>query len=135
MLRLKSIVRCARSLLPTVNIAPAKPSAKPWAQGQMPVSPAGFGVTPFATGLDHPRWIATLLNRDVLVAESNAPAKHDENSGIKGMVIKKVQKRAGAAVPSTDRIILLRDTNGDGIAETRTVFIDKLLFTLWHGAH
>lgn len=65
-------------------------------------------------------------NGDVLVAESNAPSQHDETSGIKGFVMKKVMKRAGAAVPSPDRIILLRNTNGDGIADTRTVFIDKL---------
>ena len=111
-----------RSLLPTVNIAPAKP----WPQGEKPIAAAGFDVTAFGTGLSHPRWLATLPNGDVLVAESNAPAQHDETSGIKGFVMKKVQKRAGAAVPSPDRIVLLRDADGDGIAETRTVFIDKL---------
>lgn len=111
-----------KSMLPTVNIAPAKP----WQQGQMPIAAAGFNVTPYATGLDHPRWLATLPNGDVLVAESNAPAQHDTNAGIKGLVMKKVMKRAGAAVPSPDRIVLLRDSDGDGIAETRTVFIDKL---------
>ncbi len=111
-----------KSLMPTVNIAPAKP----WTQGQKPTPAAGFAVTAFATGLDHPRWITTLPNGDVLVAESNAPAQHDENAGVKGFVMKKVQKRAGASVPSPDRIVLLRDTNGDGVADTRTVFIDKL---------
>jgi glucose/arabinose dehydrogenase len=111
-----------KTLMPTVNIAPAKS----WAQGQQPSSPAGFDVKAFATGLDHPRWLATLPNGDVLVAESNAPAQHDENSGIKGFVMKKVMKRAGASVPSADRIVLLRDSDGDGVAETRTVFIDKL---------
>jgi len=111
-----------KSLMPTVNIAPAKP----WAQGQKPIAPAGFDVTAFGTGLIHPRWIATLPNGDVLVAESNAPAQHDENAGLKGFVMKKVQKRAGAAVESPDRIMLLRDADGDGVAETRTVFIDKL---------
>ncbi|MDR5747581.1 sorbosone dehydrogenase family protein [Caballeronia sp. LZ029] len=111
-----------KSLMPTVNIAPARP----WAQGQKPIAPAGFDVTAFGTGLIHPRWIATLPNGDVLVAESNAPAQHDENAGLKGFVMKKVQKRAGAAVESPDRIMLLRDADGDGVAETRTVFIDKL---------
>jgi glucose/arabinose dehydrogenase len=111
-----------RALIPTVNIAPAKP----WTQGQKPKAAAGFEVTAFATGLDHPRWLATLPNGDVLVAESNAPAQHDENSGIKGFVMKKVMKRAGAAVASPDRIILLRDNDHDGVAETRTVLIDKL---------
>lgn len=111
-----------KGLMPTVNIAPAKP----WQAGEQPDAAQGFQVTPFATKLDHPRWIATLPNGDVLVAESNAPAQHDENAGIKGFVMKKVQKRAGAGVASPDRIVLLRDTNGDGIADTRTVFIDKL---------
>ncbi|QSN63678.1 sorbosone dehydrogenase family protein (plasmid) [Caballeronia sp. M1242] len=111
-----------RALLPTVNIAPAKQ----WAEGQKPISPAGFDVTAFASGLDHPRWIITLPNGDVLVAESNAPAEHDTNSGIKGAVMKKVMKRAGAGMASPDRIVLLRDADGDGVAETRTVFIDHL---------
>lgn len=111
-----------KSLMPTVNIAPAKA----WAEGQKPIPHEGFGVTAFASGLEHPRWLATLPNGDVLVAESNAPAQHDENAGIKGFVMKKVMKRAGAGVPSPDRIVLLRDADGDGIAETRTVFIDKL---------
>ncbi|WP_086961014.1 sorbosone dehydrogenase family protein [Caballeronia turbans] len=111
-----------KSMMPTVNIAPARP----WAQGQKPIPAAGFDVTAFAAGLDHPRWVATLPNGDVLVAESNAPAQHDEHAGIKGFVMKKVQKRAGAGVESPDRIMLLRDADGDGVAETRTVFIDKL---------
>ncbi|BBP98750.1 sorbosone dehydrogenase [Burkholderia sp. SFA1] len=111
-----------KSLMPTVNIAPAKP----WPQGQKPTAAEGFSVNAFGTALDHPRWLATLPNGDVLVAESNAPAKHDENAGIKGFVMKKMQKRAGAAVPSADRIVLLRDADGDGVAETRSVFIDKL---------
>ncbi|BAN25628.1 PQQ-dependent sugar dehydrogenase [Caballeronia insecticola] len=111
-----------KSLMPTVNIA----RAKPWKQGEQPESPAGFNVTAFASGLEHPRWLATLPNGDVLVAESNAPEPHDENAGIKGFVMKKMQKRAGAGVPSPDRIVLLRDADGDGIAETRSVFIDAL---------
>lgn len=111
-----------KSLLPTVNIAPAAPRP----DGTKPTAPAGFDVTAFATGLDHPRWLATLPNGDVLVAESNAPAQHDANAGVKGWVMKKVMKRAGAGVPSPDRIMLLRDADGDGIAETKTVFIDKL---------
>jgi glucose/arabinose dehydrogenase len=111
-----------RALMPTVNIAPAKP----WTQGAKPVSPSGFSVNAYATGLDHPRWLATLPNGDLLVAESNTPAQHDANAGLKGIVVKKLMKRAGAAVPSADRITLLRDANGDGVAETRTVFIDKL---------
>jgi len=111
-----------KSLMPTVNIAPAKP----WAKGQKPIPPEGFKVTAFGSDLQHPRWLATLPNGDVLVAESNAPPQHDENAGVKGFIMKKVMKRAGAGLPSPDRIVLLRDADGDGVAETRTVFIDKL---------
>ena len=56
-------------LLPTVNIAPAQG----WPAGAKPAAAAGFQVTALATGLAHPRWIYTLPNGDVLVAESNKP--------------------------------------------------------------
>jgi glucose/arabinose dehydrogenase len=110
------------TLIPTLNVAPAKP----WPEGTMPTAAAGFNVVAFARGLDHPRWLTTLPNGDVLVAESNAPAQHDPNTGVKGWITKQFQKRAGAGVQSPDRIILLRDTDGNGVAEMRTVFIDKL---------
>jgi glucose/arabinose dehydrogenase len=111
-----------KSLLPTVNIAPASG----WPEGAKPVAASGFAVAPFATGLEHPRWVYTLPNGDVLVAETNAPAKPDDGKGIKGRVMKFMMRRAGAGVPSANRITLLRDTNGDGIAETRTAFITGL---------
>ncbi|MGA9916728.1 glucose/sorbosone dehydrogenase-like protein [Caballeronia choica] len=110
------------SVIPTVNIAPVTardPSTTP-------SSPAGFEVHAFATGLNHPRWLYTLPNGDVLVAESDAPAEHDEGGGIKGWIRKQVMKRAGAGVPSPDRIILLRDTNGDGLADSQTAFLTGL---------
>ena len=110
------------SLIPTVNIAPAIG----WPAGAMPVPIAGLGVTALATGLDHPRWVHVLPNGDVLVAESNAPPKPDDGKSIKGMVMKWVMGRAGAGVPSANRITLLRDADGDGKAEVRTVFLEKL---------
>ncbi len=110
------------TLIPTLNVAPAKP----WPEGTMPTAAAGFSVSAFAQGLDHPRWLTTLPNGDVLVAESNAPAVHDSKSGIKGWITKLFQKRAGAATASPDRIILLRDSNHHGVADQRYVFIDKL---------
>ncbi len=110
------------TLVPTLNVAPAKP----WPEGTMPTAAQGFTVNAFAKGLDHPRWLTTLPNGDVLVAESNAPAQHDAKAGIKGWITKQFQKRAGAGVVSPDRIILLRDTKGDGVADTRSVFIDNL---------
>ena len=110
-----------KALLPTVNIAPAVG----WAEGQQPVAREGLTVTAFATGLDHPRWVHVLPNGDVLVAESNAPPKPAEK-GLKVWVTKWVMKRAGAGVPSANRITLLRDANDDGIAETHEVFLTGL---------
>lgn len=110
------------SLIPTVNIAPAKG----WPEGGMPVPMAGLAVTALASGLDHPRWVHVLPNGDVLVAESNAPPKPEDGKGIKGLAMKLVMGRAGAGVPSANRISLLRDADGDGKAELRTVFLDKL---------
>ena len=111
-----------RSLLPTVNIAPAVG----WSQGQMPQPAAGLQVTPFGTGLDHPRWVIALPNGDVLVAESNAPPRPEGAKGIKAWAMKLVMKRAGAGVPSANRITLLRDVDGDGVAETRTALLENL---------
>jgi glucose/arabinose dehydrogenase len=110
------------TLLPTVNIAPAKG----WPAGVTPSPAAGLAVSPFATGLDHPRWLYVLPNGDVLVAETNAPPQPEDNKGLKGWFMKWFMKRAGAGVPSANRITLLRDTNGDGIAETQTVFLQGL---------
>ncbi|MEO6421811.1 MAG: sorbosone dehydrogenase family protein, partial [Candidatus Nitrotoga sp.] len=111
-----------QNLIPTVHIAPAKG----WPEGTKPVAALGTVVTRFAEGLDHPRWIYVLPNGDVLVAETNAPPKPEDGKGIKGWVMKMMMSRAGAGVPSANRISLLRDLNGDGIAEARFVFLDKL---------
>ena len=112
----------SHALIPTVHIAPAKG----WTEGAAPTAAAGLAVNAFATGLDHPRWIYVLPNGDVLVAESNAPAKPEDGKGIKGWIMKMVMKRAGAGTPSANRITLLRDANGDGVAEMRTVFLAGL---------
>ena len=110
-------------LIPTVHIAPAKG----WPAGAKPTPAAGLAVTPFATGLSHPRWLHVLPNGDVLVAESAAPPKPEgTGGGIKAKAMEIVMKRAGSAVPSANRITLLRDTDGDGIAETRHVFLENL---------
>jgi glucose/arabinose dehydrogenase len=111
-----------RPLIPTINIAPAQG----WPVGAKPASVSGTSVTAFAVELDHPRWLHVLPNGDVLVAETNAPERPAEHKGIKGRIMKQVQKRAGAGVPSANRITLLRDADGDGIAETRSVFLDGL---------
>ncbi|QVW24982.1 sorbosone dehydrogenase family protein [Pseudomonas hormoni] len=111
-----------KTLIPTMNIAPAIG----WPDGAKPTAAAGTQVAAFAEGLDHPRWLYVLPNGDVLVAETNAPPKPDDGKGVKGWVMKKVMGRAGAGVPSPNRITLLRDKDHDGIAETRTVFLENL---------
>ena len=110
------------TLLPTVNVAPAQG----WPAGATPVAAAGTRVAAFASGLDHPRWLYVLPNGDVLVAESNAPPKPAGSNGLKAWIAGLVMKRAGAGVPSANRISLLRDANGDGVAEVRAVLLSGL---------
>ena len=110
------------SLLPTVNIAPAKG----WPEGKMPTTATGLKVQAFAKGLQYPRWLYVLPNGDVLVAETDAPPKPDDSKGIKGKIMKWVMQRAGSSHPSANRISLLRDSNGDGVAEQKIVFLQNL---------
>ena len=112
----------ARTLIPTINVA----TATGWPAGSTPVAAPGMAVAPFATGLQHPRWLYVLPNGDVLVAETNAPPRPGDGGGIKGWFAKLFMKKAGAGVASANRITLLRDVNGDGSAEVRSVFIDGL---------
>jgi glucose/arabinose dehydrogenase len=111
-----------KTLLPTVNIAPAVG----WPEGAKPVAAPGTQVAVFARELHHPRWLYVLPNGDVLVAETDAPPKPDDSKGIKGWIAKKVMSRAGSGVPSPNRITLLRDKDGDGVAETRSTFLSNL---------
>ncbi|MDF2811238.1 MAG: Membrane bound L-sorbosone dehydrogenase [Microvirga sp.] len=111
-----------KTLIPTVNIAPAKG----WPEGTKPTAASGLSVASYATGLDHPRWLHVLPNGDVLVAESNAPPKEGGGFDIKGWVMELVMKRAGAGVPSANRISILRDADGDGVAELRQPFLEGL---------
>jgi glucose/arabinose dehydrogenase len=110
------------TLFPTVNIAPAVG----WRAGELPTPAAGLKVAAFAAGLDHPRNVFVLPNGDVLVVESNAPPKPDDSSGVTGFVMRQIMSRAGAGVPSANRITLLRDTTGNGVADTRSVFLEGL---------
>ena len=111
-----------KMLIPTVDIAPAKG----W-NGGKPSAAQGLEVSALASGLDHPRWLHVLPNGDVLVAETNKPQTPEtKQSGIKAWVMGKVMAKAGAAVPSADRITLLRDADGDGVAEVRSVFLKGL---------
>ncbi|KQT32764.1 sorbosone dehydrogenase [Sphingomonas sp. Leaf412] len=111
---------------PREQVIPTIGTADPvgWQQGQTPVAATGLAVKPFATGLDHPRWLYRLPNGDVLVAETNSPPR--EGGGITGWVMKTLMGKVGAGVPSANRITLLRDANGDGVAEARSVFLSGL---------
>jgi len=110
------------SLFPAVKLA----EARHWAPGQMPTPAAGLKVTAFATGLDHPRWLHVLPNGDVLVAETNAPERPESGQGIIGYFQTEAMKKAGAVTRTANRISLLRDADGDGVAETRTAFLTGL---------
>ncbi|MET0683488.1 MAG: sorbosone dehydrogenase family protein [Casimicrobiaceae bacterium] len=110
------------AIIPTVHIAPAKG----WSRGATPDAAPGLAVKAFASGLDHPRWLYVLPNGDILVAETNAPPKPDDGKGLRGLVMRWFMSRAGATVPSANRITLLRDMDGDGVADMRTVFLQGL---------
>ena len=111
-----------KSWIPTVNVA----TATTWPAGAKPAAAENMAVSAFATGLDHPRSLLVLPNGDVLVAESNAPPKPDDGKGVKAWVTHLFMSRAGANTPSANRITLLRDADGDGVAETKSVFIQGL---------
>jgi glucose/arabinose dehydrogenase len=114
-----------RTLFPTLNIAPAAG----WPEGAKPVPAVGTVVSAFAVGLSHPRWLYVLPNGDVLVAESAAPRRpheQDDGNGIKKWFMQIFMKKAGSRVQSANRITLLRDADGDGVAEVRTVFLEGL---------
>src|SRR5688572_9120129 len=110
------------SLIPTIKVA----KAVRWSGGLTPKAGDGLAVAAFATGLDHPRWLHVLPNGDVLVAETNAPKRPLDGQGIRGWFFKKFQKKAGGAVPSANRITLLRDADGDGVAEMKVPFVENL---------
>lgn len=106
--------------IPTVKIA----DPVGWKPGEKPLTPAGLTVTEFASGLDHPRWLYVMPDGSVLVAETNAPPK--EKGGIKSWIMSLMMSKAGAGVPSANRITRLADNDGDGVAESKSVFLDKL---------
>lgn len=116
------LVDPVRGLIPTVNVA----TARGWPAGATPTPARGLSVAAYAGGLDHPRWIYVLPNGDVLVAETNAPPKPDDAKGLKGWAMKWFMRNAGAGTPSANRITLLRDTDGDGVADFQSVFLQGL---------
>jgi hypothetical protein len=103
-----------------VKLAPAKG----WAANERPQPASGLEVAAYASDLEHPRWIYVLPNGDILVAETNK--QPSDTSGIKQWVMKMVMGKAGAGVPSADRITILRDENGDGTVDFRGPFLTGL---------
>ena len=87
------------ALVPAVKVS----KATGWAAGTTPVAAPGLKVNAFATGLSHPRWLYTLPNGDVLVAETSGPGTDPGPPGLKGIFFKKFQKKAGAEAPSANR--------------------------------
>ena len=107
-------------IIPTVGIA----EVAPWPANGAPAAAPGLAVTRFAQGLDHPRQMLVLPNGDILVAESNSPPR--EGGGLTGLAERTIMGRAGAGVASANRITLLRDADGDGVAEVKTPYITGL---------
>ena len=111
-----------KQLLPTVNVA----DAVGWPTGKTPQPAIGLKVQAFAQGLKHPRWLYTLPNGDILVAETDAPPKPDDNDGVKGFFTHLFMQKAGSDTGSANRITLLRDENDDGIVDVRATFLQNL---------
>ena len=110
------------TILPTMNIA----EAASWPEGKTPTAAEGLKVNALAKDFDHPRWIHVLPNGDVLIAETNKPPKEETGFSPKAWIMGLVMGRAGAQVPSANRITLIRDADGDGIAEFRSLFLQGL---------
>ena len=109
-------------IFPTVHIA----EASSWPEGETPIAASGMKVAAFAKDLDHPRTLLVLPNGDVLVTETNKPKKEKQDFSIRGFVQGIVMGKAGAEVESANRISLLRDADGDGVAESVTPFLENL---------
>lgn len=109
-----------KETFPTINVA----DIEIWGENQAPQAAQGLAVARFAEGLDHPRSMLVLPNGDVLVAETNSPPR--ENKGIEGFIMRLLMNKAGAGVPSANRISLLRDADGDGRAESKTALLEGL---------
>lgn len=110
------------TLIPTVHVA----EAIGWPEGAKPVAAPGLQAHAFADKLAHPRWLYVLPNGDVLVAESDAPPKPEGSQGLRSRIAKIIMARAGSGGESANRITLLRDADGDGTPETRSILLDGL---------
>jgi len=109
-----------KSLIPIVGT----PKAVGWPAGAAPKAPPGFVVTRYGEGIDHPRWLHVLPNGDVLVAQSSSEPHPPK--GIRDWIQQRLMKRVGSVQKSPNRITLLRDGDGDGVAEVKTTFAQGL---------
>lgn len=116
------IIKPDAPLLPTVNVQ--RPIG--WKQGAKPTAGHGLVVNRFAQGLDHPRTLYTMPNGDVLVTLTAAPPKSFSGGGLGGIITRFFLKRAGSGVKSPNKLVLLRDSNGDGVANQRFVLLTNL---------
>ncbi len=112
------------SLIPLVGV----PGVVGWPAGAAPQAPPGFVVTRYAEGLEHPRWLLVLPNGDVLASEAAGPPSTGDktNTGIRAFFQKMLMKKVKSTVTSPNKIMLLRDTDGDGVADSKTVFAQGL---------
>jgi glucose/arabinose dehydrogenase len=110
----------APQTIPTMSVN----STAPWPDGAAPKAPPGFTVTRYAENLKHPRWLYVLPNGDVLVSEAAPPLTRI--GSIETLVEHWLDMKNGSAPPSANEITLLRDTNGDGKPDVRTVFLKGL---------
>jgi glucose/arabinose dehydrogenase len=111
-----------KTWLPTVNVA----KAVGWSEGAKPIAGAGLTVVEYAGGLKHPRRVYTLPNGDVLAVETAEPPKPEDGASIRGWFMSFFMTQAGAKVESANQITLLRDGDGDGRPETRSVLVKNL---------
>lgn len=109
------------SLIPTVNVA----NASSWPKDKKPKTHENFEINVFSADLSHPRWLYMLPNGDILVAETNKPSSN-KTKELKEIIAGYFMKKAGAGVESPDRIILLRDSDHDGRADMKSIFLDNL---------
>jgi glucose/arabinose dehydrogenase len=108
--------------LPTVNVA----KAEGWPAGKTPTPAEGLKVNEFAGGLTHPRFLLVLPNGDVLAAETDDPGTDRSGGNLRGAIQEMLMKKAGSSQGSANRISLLRDADGDGVAETKTALLTGL---------
>jgi glucose/arabinose dehydrogenase len=108
--------------LPTVNVA----RGEGWPAGKTPAAAEGLKVNEFAGGLTHPRWLLVLPNGDVLAAEADGPGTDKSGGNLRGRIQKMLMRKAGAGGASANRISLLRDANGDGVADLKTPLLTGL---------